>query len=61
MRHVEKELVVVTWFVRKERTVFAKQRAEVYSRERYTIIKKEANMCTLSGEDEGRDIPTNHY
>ena len=45
--------------VRKERTVFTKQRAEVY-RERYTITKKEANMYTLSGEYEGRDILTHH-
>ena len=46
--------------MRKERTVFTKQRAEVYSRERYTITKKEVNMYTLSGEYEGRDIFTHH-
>jgi hypothetical protein len=42
--------------VKKERDIFTKQRVEAYSREIFTIIKKDGNMYTLSGEYEGRDV-----
>ena len=42
--------------MKKERDIFTKHRVEAYIRERDTIIEKEGNMYTLSGEYDGRDV-----